>query len=231
MDAGVVEGVRDRARIPRFVVVPTNGRPCITDCLNAIGPQVDKVFVVDTNTEAAWKIADYEGDVYFVDVDAGVNISWWWNRGLDSVARYASRGDHKKWDVAILNDDVIVPEGWFDAVSGTMRGMQVAAGCSGGYGTMPVLHTHPGPVGIQNRMQGFAFILAGELGVRANEEYRWYYSDNYVEYKSREAGGVVMVPGHHVQHLYPNQQVSGEMQVMIAEDGEKWMKEWGHMPW
>jgi hypothetical protein len=192
------------------------------------------VFVVDTNAEDPWNVVDYKGraNIYFMAVDAGVNISWWWNQGLDSVANHVSRTEAAKWDVAIINDDVIVPEGWFDAVSGAMRGLQGAAGCSGGWGHMPELYTHVGPVpGNPNPMQGFAFMVAGEKGLRANEDFRWYWSDNFVDWESRKLGGTVVVPGFHVQHLYPNQQVTAEMQVMIAEDAQKFSDYYGMRPW
>jgi hypothetical protein len=193
---------------------------------------VDYVVLVYTRQ---WQERDLMPAHGAVKYDLGsVNISRWWNVGLDT-ARTAFPIDmdpRTKWDVAILNDDVIVPEGWFDAVSSTMRTMQVAAGCSGGQGPMPVLQTVPGPVGLQNRLQGFAFILAGELGLRANEDIRWHFSDDYIDYESRKLGGMVMVPGYHVRHLYPDQQVSPAMAIMCAEDAQKFHDLYnGAMPW
>lgn len=241
MAGGVDPGVRDRARIPRFAVVPTNGRECLQQCLEAIVPQVNTVVLIHT---VAGNMTRTLGMIRSMTVDpavpragithlqlfsSDVNISRWWNAGLDHLANPRAA---LKWDVAILNDDAIVPEGWFDAVSGTMRTMQVAAGCSGGRGSMPVLQTVPGPVGIENRLQGFAFVLAGELGLRANEDIRWHFSDDYIDYESRKLGGMVMVPGYHVQHLYPDQQVTDEMAAMCAEDAQKFHDLYnGAMPW
>ena len=31
---------------PRFVIVPTNGRACLKDCLQAISPQVDRALTI-----------------------------------------------------------------------------------------------------------------------------------------------------------------------------------------
>jgi hypothetical protein len=198
----------------------------------AIQPQVDYVVLVYTRQ---WRDGDLTPAHGAVKCDLGsVNISRWWNVGLDTArTAFPNHMDpHTKWDVAILNDDAIVPEGWFDAVSGAMRTMQVAAGCSGGQGSMPVLQTVPGPVGLQNRLQGFAFILAGELGLRANEEIRWHFSDDYIDYESRKLGGMVMVPGYHVRHLHPDQQVSPAMAIMCAEDAQKFHDLYnGAMPW
>ena len=136
-----------------------------------------------------------------------------------------------KYDVAIINDDVIVPEGWFDAVAGKMREFKAAAACSGGTTGMPVFHTHSGPVPLHTRMQGFAFILAGESGLRADEQFRWYCGDDDLGWRAAGVGGMVMIPGFPVNHLYPNQQVTPEIQVLIAEDMQRFVDKWGQRPW
>ena len=219
-------------RRQRFVIIPTNGRECLDRCLAAIRPQVDMVVLIKTKEFVRHGHHPDPGLVSFQDYD-GVNISRWWNDGLFAAAEAVVKQDPgpTKWDVAIINDDVIVPEGWFDAISGSMRQLRAAAGCSGGTGRMPVLHTQPGPVPLDTRLQGFAFIVAGEFGLRANEELRWYWSDDYMDWESRKLGGMVMIPDFHVEHLYPNQQVTAEMQVMIAEDGQKFVDLYGMRPW
>lgn len=44
-------------------------------------------------------------------------------------------------------------------------------------------------------------------------------------------GGMVMIPGLHVNHLYPNQQVTPEMQGLIAQDMQLFVDKWGQRPW
>jgi len=165
-----------------------------------------------------------------------VNISRWWNMGLDYIDtwnRFAKGFGFaaNKWDVAILNDDAIVPEGWFDAVSGTMRQMGVAAGCSGAPGGMPVLHTQPGPVSLDTRLCGYAFMLAGERGLRADERIKWYFTDDYLDWESRKLGGMVNIPGFQVRHLYPNGQVTPEIHAQIAQDAQTFVDIYGMRPW
>ena len=220
-------------RPPRYAVIPSNARECLTDCIDAIIKQVDQVIVVCTTNACRGKISWYDQVVKLSVLNPEINISRWWNHGLEFVYDTLPKQDPgpTKWDVAIINDDVIVPEGWFDAVSGSMRQLNVAAACSGGTGGMPVLHTQPGPVHLSTRMQGFAFIVAGERGLRANEEFRWYWSDDYMDWESRKLGGMVMIPGFHVMHLFPNGQMSPEMQVMSAEDGQKFVDLYGMRPW
>lgn len=224
-------------RIPRYAIVPSNGRKCLWDSVAAIAPQVDWVYVIYTGSGAGdlWDTGHkFPGNfsIGFVGPE-DPNISRWWNKGLELAeydpARKPSRSP--KWDVAVINDDAIVPEGWFDAISGTMRQMGVAAGCSGSPVGMPVLHTQPGPVGLETRLQGFAFILAGERGLRANEELRWFFTDDYIDWESRKLGGMVMVPGFHVNHLYPNGQLTPELHEAIAQDAQKFVDIYGMRPW
>jgi len=219
---------------PRFAVIPTNGRACLKDCLMAISPQVDSTILVYT---VPWKDGEVRPHPHFGVAlrDVGSpNISRWWNEGLDICTQVMdmTEGDTPgRYDVAILNDDVIVPPGWFDAVSDGMRMYECAAACSGAPNSSPVLLQRPGPVPLHTRLQGFAFILAGEKGIRANEELRWYFSDDYIDWRARELGGMVMVPGHSVNHLYPNEQMTGELHQFSAEDAAKFQEIWGVMPW
>ena len=225
-------------RIPRFAIIPSNNRPCVRDCVAAIAPQVDCVIRVWTGAAAGADGFSVGSSPEFVSLnDPGdINISRWWNTGLNYIDMWnrmatAFGPSASKWDVAILNDDAIVPEGWFDAVSRTMRQMRVAAACSGGTAGMPVLHTNPGPVGLDTRLQGFAYLVAGELGLRANEQLKWYFTDDYMDWESRKLGGMVMVPGFHVQHLYPNAQVTPQLQAQIAQDAQTFVDIYGMRPW
>jgi len=225
------------SRIPRFVIIPSNNRPCVKDCVAAIASQVDCVITVWTGGAAGSDsfTTGVQPQLVSLNDPGDINISRWWNMGLNYVETWnevanAFGSSANKWDVAILNDDAIVPEGWFNAVSTKMREMRAAAACSGGV-TMPVLHTHPGPVPLETRLQGFAFVVAGELGLRANEDLHWYFSDDWMDWESRKLGGMVMVPGFPVQHLYPNQQVTPEIHAQIAQDAQTFVDIYGMRPW
>jgi hypothetical protein len=226
-------------RYPRYAVIPSNGRECLKDSVKAIMDQVDRVVIVATGGDTAfWAVMRSWVKVEVLGViRPEANISVWWNAGLNRVERRVTQpiagGQivlQHKWDVAVLNDDAIVPEGWFDAVAGTIRQMGVAAGCSGAHG-MPVLHTQDVAPPLQTRMQGFAFILAGELGLRADEQFIWYCGDDDLGRRAAVAGGMVMVPGFPVEHLYPNGQVSGKLMSAIPGDMQRYVDKWGQRPW
>lgn len=214
----------------KFAVIPTNGRACLKDCLAAIEPQVDYTILVYTTPYMDGEIRPMRG-MQIRDTMSPPNISRWWNAGLNLAEQLIEfDGTDSAWDVAVLNDDVIVPPGWFDAVQAGMRTWDAGAACSGA-GQVPVRYFEPGPVPLHTRLVGFAFMLPGEKGLRANEDLHWYFSDDYIDWKAREQGGMVMVSGYNVQHLYPNGQMTPELQVLCAEGAAKFQTLWGKMPW
>lgn len=222
----------------RFTVVPTNRRPCVLKALGAIAPQVDKVIVIETLGSIAPDPvhsndirAHAPGVSIFVDDKPGMSVSRWWNKGLGLAQHFAQRAGLEKWEVAVLNDDVIVPEGWFDAVSHGLRHLQAVAACSGGLLPKPILHTKPGPVNLMTRMQGFAYMLAGEWELRADETMPWWCSDDDLDWTARSLGGMVMIPGFHVDHLYPNGQMTPELHVQAGKDMETFVAKWKERPW
>ena len=212
----------------RFAIIPTNGRPCFKLCLEAVEGQVNQIVVVEGGPDADLQGVD-EGFSFIREPE--LNISKWWNLGLTLCASKAKALSIQHWDAVILNDDVIVPPGWVKAVSDGMRAAGAAAGCSGAPGPHVVVHHQPGPVGLATRMVGYAFILAGEKGVRANEQLRWYFSDDHVDWMARKAGGMAMIPGYPVNHLHPNAQMSGELHATVPEDAARFAAYWGMRPW
>jgi hypothetical protein len=193
----------------------------------AIQEQVDDILVVEGGPSA--ELMNWTERSIIREPE--LNISKWWNLGLKLVESWARGNGLKRWNVAIINDDVIVPRQWTFMVGHSMRQAQAAAACSGGYGPAPVIHREPGPVPLHARMQGFAFMLAGEKGVRANEQLKWYFSDDHVDWMARKAGGMVQIPQYHVRHLYPNGQMTPELHAQVAEDAAAFHAYWGMRPW
>lgn len=220
--------------IPRYAIIPTANRPQVArQCIDAIAPQVDVVFVVDNGDNEPLIDDELYSNLYVIQYDKQgqvPNLSLFWNLALDVIKIDTSRMGAEQWDVAILNDDAIVPEGWFDAVSSAMRENNCAAASSCG-GAMAI-HREPGPVPIMTRMYGPAFIVAGEKGLRGDERLKWYYTDDYMDWESRKLGGMVIIPGYTVNHLHPNAQVTGPIQEQISRDATLFSEIYGGvMPW
>lgn len=218
-------------RPARYAIIPSNGRECLRQCFDAILPQVDWVMIIRTDRTLGWEQYITEKSSVLTEVDQGINISKWWNAGLQWIHDWDPEWPQSKYDVAILNDDTIVPEGWFDAVAGQMRDKRAVGASSGSPIGMPVLHTRAGPRSLDQRMQGFAFIVAGETGIRADEQFAWYCGDDDLEWRLSAMGGVVVIPGFPVQHLHPNGQVTPEIHELIAKDMQSFVDKWGTRPW
>lgn len=192
----------------RFAVIPTHDRPQdFQDCLEAIWPQVDRVVVVSHSAPympgpahgSKCTVLRYEWRV--------PNISDMWNLGLDQVHRMA---DGRPYDVAVLNDDAIVPVNWFTRVTWGMRQHKASAGC------VKRADDH--------RMAGHAFILDGDVGLRADPQFRWWYGDDDLE---RRAGKVAFVPGEGVEHRHPNSTTVGVLREIADADKQRFERKWG----
>lgn len=219
----------------KYAIIPSTGRDCLKRCIEAIEDQVDNVIVIDTlqflreAPNGHWFWRTDVNKVHLIDSErTETNISHWWNCGLRAIVEYLLPDKIKNWDVAIINDDAIVPSGWVDAVSANMRKHAAVAGCSGQY---DVVLRKAEAVQLDMRMQGFAFLLAGEAGLRANEDLHWYFSDDYVDWESRRLGGMAMQPGFPVAHLHPNGQMTPELQVQTGKDAQAFLDLYGRMPW
>lgn len=215
----------------RIGVIPTNGRDCVVHAINALLPQVDYLAVVEAGNEITRRSYPENVTILSDQDKSRINISRWWNIGLDWSQAVATALGEETWDVAIINDDVEVPPLWLCYIADDMRILNCVAACSGGTSSTPVIHRAAAPVmNLYQRLQGFAFVVAGESGIRADERFRWYFSDDAIGAIAAGMGGVVMFPACHVTHRHPNAQVTPAMQVMIAEDAVIFAQEWGRLP-
>ena len=224
-------------RNKRFAVIATANRPHILgDAITSITDQVDEIYVIDNGlqTPVPTDIHDTNDKVYIaqVDMSGGLNLSKLWNIGLDLAA--AQVEPDEEYEVAVINDDAIVPPGWFDAVVAVMRECGAAAGCSDPNSAIayPMLHTEPGPVGLQTRMCGWAHIHAGEKGLRYDEDLKFWFGDDSMCWTARQNGGMVMIPGFPVANQFPNGQMTPELHHQAGLDRETFGRKWNNRyPW
>ena len=204
----------------RYAVVPTRNRPeDFADCDAAIAPQVDAVLAI-AHGDAAW---EYTVEVFSRPEDWAIyytddppNISRMWNLGLDEAHR---RANGRPYDVAVLNDDVIVPPDWFERVSTEMQltpNLRASAGC---------VHR-----AWDHRMTGYAFILNGDDGLRADEQFQWWFGDDALEREARALHGVVFAGGEDVIHRHPNSTTVGVLAEIAAQDRIRFEQKYGRAP-
>lgn len=211
-------------KIPTWVVVPSEGRPCLYECLAAVRGQSDGVVLV---TNRGYTGADSGPVTVVKDADPDRNISRWWNIGLDAVARRCAHREIPRWNVVVINDDTVMAPGSVETlVSGLRRypGAQLAF-C----GPKERLLTAPGP----DRITGWCFAVRGEGGLRADESLKWWAGDNSLDWSARAAGGSVIVPDVEHTHLYPNGYTVANRQLseQAGRDMELFVQKWGRPAW
>lgn len=212
---------------PRYAIIPTNNRECLGLCLQAIAPQVDKIILIET-AEPSLNI--HAKLVKIHDPRRPVNIYRWWNRGLRHAAAMAKTQGAEAWDVAILNDDVVVPEAWFANLAEVLRATPAAIASYTDQIPSPHHHTSTGQIPLYLRPMGFAWMMRGELDLRADEQFHWYCGDDDLWRGSIEYGGYYLIPGT-VNHMYPNAQVTPEIHELIANDMATFVTKHGERPW
>ena len=200
-------------------------------------PQADAVYVIDNGDDPNLAAPVEEGDDapswYVLQAPMRPpNLSKLWNIGLVQASYWAQVTEHDEWDVAVLNDDAIIPPGWFDAVAVAMRRLGGAAGSTGlGSGLTAILHQQPGVTNLAYRMQGHAFVLRGEAGLRADERLSWWCGDNDLDMQARLKGGTLIMGGWPVEHLHPDESTRGELAAQTAVDMQTFVDKWRFRPW
>jgi len=238
--------------LPRVAVVPTHNRPVeLARLLDAIAPQCHAVFVIDNASTPPvelperWPAQGREdpaapgtfllGVRVFVirDEEQPPNLSRLWNVGLNAAREYVRGGDYAGHDVAVFNDDADVPAGWWNVVSGALRGHPTAAvACTPAYARIPgpVLKTEPDS-DLWSRMTPWAFVARGELDQRADERLRWWWGDTSWDFTARKLGGVLTVPGPIVANTGANSSTVGALAEQAGRDRETFREVWGFNPW
>lgn len=217
----------------RYAVIPTRDRPAdLAVVVTALHRQDVDTIVVDNNPSFSPHTLPPAMCLVIVDGEQPPNLSRLWNLGIEAAAKEAASAGHTEWDVAVVNDDAVIPDGWFDACSAAMRRTGAAAACSDPHGrlTAPLLKTEPDG-DPYTRMCGWAFLLRGEAGLRADEQLRWWYGDTDLDWAARAAGGMVIVPGHPVGNLYANSTTVGVLAEQAGRDRGAFAAKHGSAPW
>ena len=218
--------------ISRYALILTHNRPAlVAQCVESIARDVDRVYVIDNASMPPLHLATA---IVLRDEEQPPNLARLWNRGFDVIAEMARLTELVQWDIAVLCDDAILPPGWFDNVSSTMRSAGAIAGATHGIAPIetPILKLQPDG-DIYNRMPGWAFVVAGEHGLRADENLKWWWCDTDIDWQARCAGGTIIAPGPIATNALPNDftySVPG-LSERAGVDGENFRAKWGWRPW
>jgi GT2 family glycosyltransferase len=221
---------------PAFAVIATHDRPTmLLDAIDSLEPGVN-VIVIDNAADPPVHLPPSPRARSVIRYDEQPpNLSHAWNLGLQRAADIATRADLECWDVAILNDDIVLPPRWLSTLSAAMRATRAKAAHvdvtreHGG----PLINHIPGPVNLFERMSGWAFLLRGEAGLRFDEDLRWWFGDDDMDWRCRQAGGTMRVPYQQVVHHDPDGSTNRDsaLQVQAGLDRETFAAKWRMTPW
>jgi len=221
--------------VPRAAVVTTYQRPVeLARLVASLADQVDHLVVVDNDSRPPAEVDWHGGGTLTVTTYAErpPNLYRMWNVGLETIDALARDNGWEAWDVGLFNDDADVPPGWFDRVSLELRRAGVAA-CSTdpcGAISMPLLKREPDR-DLRTRLCPWAFVVRGEVGMRADEEFGWWWGDTDVDWWCRTHGGVLVLPGDVVPNTLANSTTVGELAEQAGRDAEYFTRKWGFRPW
>lgn len=230
-----------RGTIPRYAVVPTHNRHDeLKQLVAQLSRQCDGVVIVDNastpqvNVRDLYDAAGWEFNITVIrDTEQPPNLSRLWNVGLDAVKITMDLIGEDIWDVAILNDDAVLPIDWWDDVSQNMRSSPAVMACRFAYpgiSASPILKTEP-DAQLSHRLCGWAFMMRGEHNIRTDESLRWWWGDTDLDWQARRLGGMLLVPGEPVGNLYADKSTTGALAEQAGHDRETFTKKWGWVPW
>jgi glycosyltransferase involved in cell wall biosynthesis len=223
---------------PSCAVIPTKNRPgFLRDCVDSIADQVHTVIVVDNGSTPPVKPFDppiHAEMRIILREEYPPNISRLWNLGIDQVTRLAEEEGWAEWNVLVLNDDTVSPPGLVETLSQEMRATTAVCAYPDQSGTgRRILHTVPRPTCADEAFCGYCFMLRGEAGLRADEDFVWWFGDNDLSWRACQSGGCLLVPGVTVEHRAPHVQTRADprLNTQTHADHLVWQRKWGfHRP-
>lgn len=158
-----------------------------------------------------------------------VNLSKIWNMGLDRAEKLA--GD-EEFTVAVFNDDLTLPPGLVNEFADALQREGSSAVYAQPWSDLPNMTNHD-PWHLGNRMVGYAFALRGWDGLRADEDFLWWWGDSDLDWRARSKRGVcaIGVPTliHHDPNGYTNRRP--ELAEQAGRDRETFQRKFGFVPW
>lgn len=205
------------------------------ELFDSLGTPTHRRVVVTTQPDP---VRVFPGNV-IVYPDTDINISKWWTLGLEHIASHYP-SEHDIWDVLIIESDARMTPADVETVRDHMR---VHDAVMAGADWRHVLNGKPYHVRRDNRswipdptaadagrIPGIACVIAGEIGIRHDTDFRWWLADDDFEWQHRVNGGTVLVGGTTVWHVGTQGPLQGERLQAWNEDQAKFLRKWGGMP-
>lgn len=192
------------------------------------GPVIDPTFpsipYADPNH------APYVSTHYWLEHEQ-VNLSMIWNIGLNWADKLAARTD-EEFVVAVFNDDLTLPPGLVRAFADKLQQDGSSIVYAHPTTDLPAMTANV-PWHLGNRMVGYAFALRGWDGLRADEDFLWWWGDSDLDWRARTKRGVsalgVPTLQHHDANGYTNR--NPELTEQAGRDRSTFLQKHGFLPW
>lgn len=228
----------------KFALIPTHNRHAqLTQLVRSLDGDVTDIVVIDNASEPrvdadtlVRELSTTSSVHVIFDLEQPPNLSRMWNVGFNVIEVLAHEMyQHERWSIAVLNDDTELPSGWFGAVDGALREGDagwpaIACGALHG-GVLAAVRKTERDGNVMTRMTPHAFIIRGELGLRADERLRWWWGDTDLDWQARAVGGVLIIPGYIAKNTCANGQTVGELLQQAGRDRHTFAEKWGGNPW
>ena len=189
-------------------------------------PSDRRVFV--TTQPNPIKRGEVDGLLVLFDSEE-VNISKWWNLGLDFIADRAKGGPY---DVAWISSDVLLSPDTLNTVRTQMREENTVMAGPDWHGALSnnVVRRDTKNHDLSTRIPGVSFVLRGESGIRADPSFRWWLADDDLEWTCKVNGGTLVVAGLTLEHLTDGHPLDEPRYQAFQEDIVKFRDKWGDDP-
>lgn len=191
-----------------------------------------KVFVV-ANGENPPTSKDIPKATILQYPDDEFNMAKWWNMGLEYASKKAKG---KPYEVFVFESSTFATQSTVIQLATALRENDLAAVSPDRWDTLPegqiLIERELKPLdNMAHRMTGYAFMLKGELELRADPKFRNWYPDDDLEWQARKAGGVGMLGHVTVGHPKYGSPLSPMLQKFADEDLVKFKNKWGYAPY
>lgn len=153
----------------------------------------------------------------------------WWNLGLE----YITARETENYEVFVFNADTFAKGSDVLILAKALRDYDLAATGPDQTGLVTsdiYIETRLTPQDIRFRLPGYAFVLRGELELRADPKFRHWYIDDDIEWQARSHGGTGLVKGVRVQHPIEGNTLTPMLVEFAHEDLERFKDKWGTYP-
>ncbi|MBA2471259.1 MAG: hypothetical protein H0V41_03080 [Pseudonocardiales bacterium] len=210
-----------------WVLTPCH-RPGFSDftrSLAHLSHPVDRTVVVTTLPEPIEQ-DELPGVTVLLSPEPEVNISRWWNTGLDWIEQHHEPGPY---EVLCMESDVRIEWSTLAQLRMVLRNYNLAMVGADWHGVVTsAVETRYDldPWTTEHRIPGLCRLVAGELGLRFDEQFRWCFADDDFEWQHRKAAGTGLVRGLTFEHG-PGRPLTGDCAEWAEVDRQRFVAKWG----